>query len=245
MEQAIFLLAGRSSRFEGIVPHKCLLRLAGQTVLERQITQAANMGVRQFVFGLGASEGAVQWEVFTSMAMRAVPYDVVSFVFNHEFATTGSWTTLWLCMKHAAVCDTIVFEGDIVTRGLPPMPSSWDTSYWLVVDDYEGSGSFVLHDEKGRITQQDLFSNKLCAPYTKKSAGIFYLCDRDAAQVQMRQAQEYNIIDEYLVEQGGVQILEIPGDGWWELDDVEDFAQAREGLSGEAAVEYHPDPVLL
>ena len=241
MEQAIFLLAGQSSRFKGIVPHKSLLRLAGQTLLRRQIIQAASLGVRRFIFGLGAAEEDVAREIFVSL--QHIPHDVVSIVINQEFAQTSNWATFWLCMQEAQPCHTMVLECDIVVEHLYLPRHHWSSSHWLVVGDYEGGGSFVLHDSEGVIVSQEYFADTshFCCMNVKKSGGIFFLSPDDARGVCEDSIFSFDIVDEYMATRSPY-IFTVPLPQWYELDTVEDFWQVHKVIE---PVEYHPDPVLL
>lgn len=171
VHNALFLLAGQSSRFNGIVEHKCLLRLGGQTLLERQIISAANLGIETFVFATGAARLVVQQEVLR--VLENLPYREIIFVNNERYATTNNAYTLWRC-RHRCEGTTLVFEGDIVTK-LPPL-RSYSMPRWLVVRGFEGEGSFVVVDENDRIVDQAIFREyRKVEMGVYKSGGIFYL----------------------------------------------------------------------
>lgn len=243
MEQAIFLVAGTSSRFDGIVPHKCLLQLNGQTLLERQILQAATYGVKRFIFGLGAQADAVSDEALRVLAK--VPHEACLFIRNWEFSSTPSWTTLWLCMMHAYPCDTLVFEGDVVLNALPRLPQGRRLhSQWLAVENYRGDGSFVYQVQGGEIMDQVYLDGAASTEELKKSGGVFALIWKDALEIVSKGRREYDLLDEYLVTRQPYTWT-IDAEDWWELDTVEDFLQAKAALSEAEPVQYRPDPALL
>jgi choline kinase len=80
VSKAIFLVAGTSSRFRGVVDHKALLKLHGQTLLERQIVQATNLGITHFVFAIGAAPESIIKETIRVFYHYGIPYLQVTFI---------------------------------------------------------------------------------------------------------------------------------------------------------------------
>lgn len=218
LHSALFLLAGQSSRFRGIVKHKCLLRLGGQTLLERQVISAANLGIEIFVFATGAARLAVQQEALR--VLERLPYREIVFVYSKRYETTNNAYTLWLC-RHHCQGSTLILEGDIITR-LPPL-KSYRVPLWLVVRGYEGEGSFVTVDKDNRIIDQAIFrEHREVQVGVYKSGGIFCLpelpqsCPSDNAYIDA------------LIRDLSPMAWFTHADKWHEIDTVSDYRAAQE-----------------
>ena len=84
----VILAAGKGARLNGTIGDKpkCLLRVGGRTLLERQIDALEAAGIRDIVVVVGCQADAV---------MRACGHRV-SYVENSRFAQTNSLYSLWL-----------------------------------------------------------------------------------------------------------------------------------------------------
>lgn len=238
MERAIFLVAGSSSRFQGITEHKALLKICGQTILQRLILQVASLGVRDFVFVTGAAELAIQRECVEVLSF--VPHNKVTFVYNNHYAVTGNWVSLQ-CARGYLDRDVIVLEGDVVFAEFPNAePRSWVTAY-----GHDGDGCFVELDEErtiisNKILRDDIMGTDLGV--VEKSAGVFFL-EKESAEQLASDWGGYEYIDDAMGKLGLVAWDPINSrTSWHEVDNVEDFEQALKKFT--RPVSYQPDPVL-
>lgn len=234
--KAVFLLAGASERFKGIVEHKCLLRLCEQTLLERLILQAASQGVTDYVFAVGAARHQVMAEVNRIFKSHLMTYREIALVVNDQYQVTGNAHTLWLCKEHLRY-KAILCEGDVVFEELPPFDPN--RSRWLTVCGYQGPGCYVPSGPVGAcvIAEEPVEG-------WEKSAGVFYLTARAAwllRRLLERKPGSKTYVDEVLTGVGLVT-LPVPVGSWHEMDDVSDFDEAKEKIV--RPVEYLPDPVL-
>ena len=234
---AIFLVAGRSERFEGIVEHKSLLTLCGQTLLERLMVQAANLGATTFVFGVGAKADYIMAEVLGACKCQELPCNHLAFVRNVDYATTGNLHTLWLCKEYLGK-PTVLFEGDVVFGALPVFDPV--VSRWLVADGYFGRGCYIPGGTVGQYTISDTVPVGW-----KKSAGVYYLTAHTSKELQwcLEQQPLREVPVDSLLATAGLLTLQVEAEGWHEMDDVGDFGVAKGKIT--RSVEYVPDPVVI
>src|SRR5437899_7846645 len=86
--RGIILAAGKGSRLNGAAGSlpKCLLRIGGMTLIERQIRSLRSVGIGEIAVVVGCESGLVRHACGSS----------VRFVENVRFAETNSLFSLWL-----------------------------------------------------------------------------------------------------------------------------------------------------
>jgi choline kinase len=230
IDRAIFLLAGESTRFDEIIPHKSLLEICGQSILERQIIQAANLGISEFMFVVGHKWRLIQSHVSEVIERHSIPFGHITTVMVPDYKTTKTAWGLWMCRVLRGA--SLVFEGDIVIRHLPILDII-DEHVWLTVGGCCGGGSYVHIREN----VQGFFGEKPSGHWVK-SAGIFliwgtFFCD-------IEDSDKY--IDQLIINDPFERFV-IPGRSWHEIDTIEDFRCAKKKFM--EPVRYQIDPALI
>ena len=228
MRRAIFLVGGQSSRFKGIVRNKCLLRLQGQTILERLILQTANMGVDDFVFVVGYA-----WSEVVTEAVRVlgrIPFRQQVFLLSDWRRQNGH--ALWLCRDYLNE-ECILCEGDVVVDHLAIPWAGHST--WFLVSGYDGQGSYAFPDN-GYVKKQCI-SDTSPGEGWYKSAGIYYLAQGISELPDLQ-----GIIDD-VFSQMSMRTIALPVERWHEVDDVTDFEQAKAKIK--EPVRYIVEPTVI
>ena len=89
--KAIILAAGKGTRLDGAaVKPKCLVKIGGSTLLQRQIETLRDANIRKIVVVVG----------FGAESIRKACDSEISFVENRHFAETSSMYSLWLAREH-------------------------------------------------------------------------------------------------------------------------------------------------
>jgi L-glutamine-phosphate cytidylyltransferase len=103
--QAIILASGVGSRLGTLTEDtpKCLVRVAGRSLLERQLDALGSLGVHDILI----TTGHMQDRVEAAVGGRA------RFQFNPFFASTNNLVSLWLC-RHWMTDDCLVFHADML-----------------------------------------------------------------------------------------------------------------------------------
>ena len=109
--QALLLAAGMGRRLGALTRDqtKCMLELHGRTLLERSLDAVTAAGVDRIVLVVGFGAHGVQDLIGESYA--GVP---VTYVMNHDYATTNNIRSLHLARDEFAKDDTLLLESDLV-----------------------------------------------------------------------------------------------------------------------------------
>jgi choline kinase len=117
--KAVILAAGIASRLRPLTDHtpKCLLQVAGKSLLERTIDAVVSNGIRDIVIVTGYLR-----EMLEDFVVRSYPELDITFVHNKDYASTNNIYSLWLT-KDAVKNDSlllldsdILFDSHIITR---------------------------------------------------------------------------------------------------------------------------------
>jgi choline kinase len=103
--KAVILAAGRGSRLQRVTGElpKCLARIGGVTLIERQMRAIVSCGITDIVVVTGHCAADV----------RRVCGGGVTFVHNHRFASTNSLYSLWLA-RESLSDGFVVFNCDVL-----------------------------------------------------------------------------------------------------------------------------------
>ena len=151
--RAIILSAGRGSRLGALTIDrpKCLIELAGQTLLDWQLDHLAAAGVQEFVIVTGFRDDQVE----ASLSRRTDNLSVRT-MFNPFYQVADNLGTVWVA-KDAFVGDCLVLNGDtiiskelaetVVGAGVPGITVTVDESD----GDYDDDDMKVVRDSDGRL----------------------------------------------------------------------------------------------
>ena len=110
MDKAIILNAGEGKRLRPLtelVP-KCLLKLDGITILEHQLANLADCGIREVVIVIGYRADQIFWKVKDERFGLNI-----KFIQNPIFAETNTVYSLWLA-RNEIKRDFLYFNGDVI-----------------------------------------------------------------------------------------------------------------------------------
>ncbi|HVV86488.1 MAG TPA: NTP transferase domain-containing protein [Kofleriaceae bacterium] len=248
MSSVLLLGAGFGNRLRPLTDDrpKCVVEVAGAPLAVRMLRQFAERGVRRATVVVGH---------FADRAREIIGPAVgpleVSFVENVDFATTNTMYSTLLGM--AALADGgFLVEGDIVASeaaidrlvGADPARAHWAADPWTPAHTGSrlhagGAGGRTGGHTGGRIVRQEIWRGKTEGPVDGlwKSAGMLRLDARSArvlgvllereAAAGNRNVYYDDIIGKHL-DALAIDILDLSGAPWVEIDDHADMAQARE-----------------
>ena len=155
--QAIILAAGPGTRLRPLTDRapKCLLEIAGETILARQLRQLARAGTQEAALVVGYRQEQVREHV-----ARAAPSGMrIRWIENPDYEKTNTIYSLWLARETLAPAsaasegDVVFFNGDVVCEdGLVEALLSSPAGNVIAVDtSRRGTEEILVFAEGGRV----------------------------------------------------------------------------------------------
>lgn len=109
--RAIILAAGVASRLRPLTNStpKCLIKLAGKTILERTISNLLFNGINDFVIVTGYLQEQIKYFISSQFPSLNVKY-----IFNDKFEVTNNIYSLWLTKSEVGGKEFILLDSDII-----------------------------------------------------------------------------------------------------------------------------------
>jgi len=143
--QAVILAAGVAFRLRPLTNNtpKCLLKLAGKTILERTISNLLYNGINDFVIVTGYLQEQIKY--FISIQFPSLN---VKYIFNDKYEVTNNIYSLWLTKSEVGGKSFILLDSDIIfDKAIVPLitESNYQNVLALRSDNY-------LSDEEIKIS---------------------------------------------------------------------------------------------
>jgi choline kinase len=245
VNRAILLVAGVGRRLGALTRSrpKCLVEVAGSTILERALCALAQCGVPEVVLvvGYGASQvREVAGSRFAGMRIR--------YVSNDLYATTNTTYSLWLARDHLD-SECFLLEGDILfgTSVLEHILQSREDgrSVWAAVPLTPGNDEGILlrrgQDDGVADVQLVREPDDRCGSLTHKCAGIQLLAaplaralarHLDEVIAEGREGLFADLVLAEVINQRIMSICSLEGMRWAEVDTPEDLRYANAFFNG-------------
>ncbi len=234
--KAIILSAGQGRRLLPLTENcpKCLLSVAGKSVIEWQIDALLTVGINEITIVAGFHVSLLE----DLLKQRYSDHPHISILFNPFYEVADNLASCWMArsmMNHDFLLlngDTI-FDIDLITKVLnsEPAPITLSIDY---KNTYDSDDMKVQLDENGFVKQVSkiLSTHEIDA----ESIGLIYFREQgpqlfsQAIETALRQPARLTswylaIIDE-LADQQLVNTCSIAGHRWCEIDFIEDLSKA-------------------
>lgn len=232
--RAIVLSAGQGKRLLPLTESrpKCLIDLAGRSVLAWQLTHLAAAGVRQAVVVTGFAADLVDEEI----ARLKLPGLEVSALYNPFYGVADNLASCWIA-RDAFDGETLLLNGDTLFEPeiAARLVSAPETDIVVTIDR---KSSYDADDMKVATEGTRLAAiGKTLETYDAESIGFLRFSAAGAArfrrEMDTRMRDPVNlkrfylsVIDE-LARQGGVSVQSIEGLDWGEMDFPKDVEANR------------------
>ena len=236
MSHVVILGAGLGARLRPLTDDrpKAVVEVVGEPLARRMLRQFAERGVRDATVVVGH---------FAARARELIGPRVgdmnVAFVENTEYSTTNTMHSTLLAIDALADGGFLV-EGDIVAAesvidrltGANASRSHWAVDAWT--SKHSGSRLWTAPGSK-RIVKQEIHRalTPTAVPNAWKSSGMLRLTGETAKQLGrfLRDEPNRNIYyDDVIGKHVGeleIDVLDLEGAPWVEIDDLDDMAEAR------------------
>ena len=227
----IIVAAGRSSRLypRTLDTPKCMLEINGESLIHRSIRLMKTHGVTKIYVTLG----------FYAEKLRDHLPEDVHCVYNPFYATTNNMVSLWLAIPHVRNDDILYQHSDLIYQPelLPEFLNNIDSHSLELAVEY---GS--VHEEAMKVEAKEntyLQSNKKMDRQLATGEWIGL-----ARIPEVKQSPLYEVINQCLMDEqyqaydtkafnrlathspGSIQIRDIDGREWMEIDNEEDWQGA-------------------
>lgn len=235
--QAIMLAAGmgrRLGKYTG-ANTKCMLRVNGQTLLERAVEALKLAGVTKLILVVG-----YQAQNLKDYVAKAISGIEIEYVENPDFATTNNIYSLWLARDHLAADDTILLESDLIFE--PDIIQSlveYPAPDVATVARYEQwmDGTVTLLDSSDRIVEFvekknfvlsracDYFKTVNVYKFSRKFSENHYLPFLEAYIRAYGQNEYYEQVLKAIAHlaHSGLMAFKLTHQKWYEIDDAQDL----------------------
>jgi len=238
--QALMLAAGMGCRMGDCTGAlaKCMIRINGQTLLERTVETLKLAGISKMVIVVGWH--GTQLVKTIQNSMNGIEFE---FVYNSEYATTNNIYSLYLAREQLGRDDTILIESDLVfDRELLRTVVRCPAQEIAVVSRYkpwmDGTATTVTEDGKisAFIEKQDIERQNADLYY--KTVNIYKFSRNFSQQSYIPgmeeyirahgKSQYYEVVLKELTKAGRLRLNAFILDAlkWYEIDTKEDLARA-------------------
>lgn len=235
MSHVVILGAGLGARLRPLTDDrpKCVVEIAGEPLARRMLRQFAERGATHATVVIGH---------FAPRAAELIGTQVgemqVSFIENTDYSTTNTMYSTLLAIDALRDGGYLV-EGDIVAHnrviekllGADVGASHWAVDAWTPAH----TGSRLWTNSEARIVKQDIHRHTGARePRTWKSAGMLKLTPHAARVLGqcLRDEPNRNIYYDDVIgknlDRFEIDVLDLGGSPWVEIDDLNDMSQARQ-----------------
>lgn len=230
------MAAGKGTRFGDLTAEmpKGFIAFKGIPMIQRSIDNLLDAGIEKIVIGTGYHH---QW--YERLAER---YPQIQTVFSHDFATTNSMETLFVCREAIGVEDFLLLESDIIydARALTDLIANPNPDVMLVtpVTKFQDQYYIAASDKNyllGCSTDKDYLRNRFAEePYGElvgihKISNEFYSCMvadyLSHKKEYCKRGYEFEIED--ISHKKPLYVLRLNDIQWYEIDDVCDLEYAE------------------
>ncbi len=239
IDTAIVLVAGMGTRLDPLTRTlpKCLVKVNGTAILENTLTLLAGKGIKQVIMPVGYMEETIRARI----GNRFMDMDI-HYVKNPIFNKTNNMYSLWLARDLSKdvggfilIEGDLFFDADVLDRLLDaPAPCCWAADEFIRFKD----GCMLTADPDGGIRKIEIIRHPLPRydDSQHKSAGMLKLCKStattlwDCLEFEVRHWHLNLYYDQVMarhLKEFDLDICDIKGSRWMEIDDIHDLKQAQ------------------
>jgi L-glutamine-phosphate cytidylyltransferase len=231
---AIILAAGEGTRLRPLtdtVP-KCMVEVCGRSILENALTLFADRGVENARIVTGHFASVIREQIGSSFKGMNV-----EFIENADYATTNSMYSLHMGLQGIQE-STWILEGDVFFESaVLAKPVKHEVSWFVDASRKDLDGAYIQFNDKRRAISLNIIRDvKLLNGQCGKSIGLLHIDKRGSEHVKkwLKQgvsAGQKNLYYDLVVgphfSEAYVEVLDVGGLKWFEVDNLTDLENAR------------------
>jgi len=229
--KAIILAAGEGIRIKGITDKpKCLIEVAGTSLLENTLTALNREGFSEVVLVVGYKAELIKEFGNSFKGMKLIYVD------SPLYKTTNNMFSLYLARGHLYE-GAVIFEGDIFFE--PPVLKyvlEGEEDCWAVDNFKDFDGAMLTTDQGGRIIKLEIIREISTFPQGHKSVGIIKVSPELGEKLASWLHEDvekgdtriyYDLVLARRVDKHPIYICSVSGLRWAEIDTEEDYKRAQ------------------
>lgn len=228
---AIILVAGEGIRIKGATDKpKCLLEVAGISILENALTCLSQEGFREVILVVGYRAELIKEFGSSFKGMK------LTYINNPVYQTTNNMYSLYLAREHLYE-GAIIFDGDIFFEpSVLKCVLESKKDCWAVDDFKDFDGAMLTAEQTGEIVKIEIIREISTFPQRYKSAGIIKVSPELGTKlaswlhedVERGDTHIYNdLVLARRLNRHPIYICSVSGLKWAEIDTEEDYRRAQ------------------
>lgn len=229
---AVILAAGMGKRLNHHTRNcpKCLLKVGGMSIIERQITHLRRKNVEKIHIVIGHEADKVKKALSEAKDIH--------YIFNPEFSTTNVIMSLMMALPYIknsfyCFCGDCVFEGDVIDKLVPEGRPIVLATARKQIYETEAMKVSLLNDRVIRMGKQiphDQTHAEFIGLAAVHGSGVELLKQQVVLNISAGQKNIFfgDVVDE-LIRDLGVEVksVDVTGEQWCEIDYEDDLQRAR------------------
>ena len=235
--QAIILAAGMGKRLKELTQDntKCMVKVCGETLIERMLRQQEKLGLDRIVVVVGY-QGQKLVDYIATLDIKTP----LEFINNPIYDKTNNIYSLSLATDKLLEDDTLLFESDIIFEDSVLEALVQDPRPTLaLVDKYEGwmDGTCVKLNEDDEIVEfipgkkfnyldsEDCYKTVNIYKFSKEFSKNVYVPFLKAYQKALGVNEYYEQVLRVIaiLDKSGLNAKRLNGEKWYEIDDIQDL----------------------
>lgn len=229
--KAIILAAGEGVRIKRMTDRpKCLIEVAGTSLLENTLTALNREGFPEVVLVVGYKAELIKEFGNSFKGMK------LTYVDSPLYKTTNNMFSLYLAREHlyegAVILEAdVFFEPSVLKYVLEGEEDCW------AVDDFKDfNGAMLTTDQGGRIIKLEIIQEISTFPQGHKSVGIIKVSPELGVKLTSWLAEDvekgdtrvyYDLVLARRLDKHPIYICSVSGLRWTEIDTEEDYKRAQ------------------
>lgn len=245
--QAIILAAGMGKRLKELTEHntKCMVRVNGETLIERMLRQLDKLTLERIVIVVGYKQ-----EVLRDYIRGLVVKTPIIFVENTVYDKTNNIYSLYLAKDYLLEKDTLLLESDLIfedaileelinderdTLALVDKYESWMSGTCVKLQGDDAIEAFVPGNSFRFEEIKDYYKTVNVYKFSRKFSETHYVPFLEAYSHALGNNEYYEQVLRVItmLDEPGIAAKRLNGQAWYEIDDIQDLDIA-ESI-------FHPD----
>jgi len=251
--QALILAAGMGKRLKSLTKDntKCMIKVNGETIIERMLSQLDGLGLSKIVIVTGY-EGEKLVEFVSELEIDTP----LEFIHNEIYYRTNNIYSLYLAKDCLLEEDTLLLESDLVFEDAAinriiddPYPNlalvakfeSWMDGTVVEIDEENNIKSFI--DRKGFEFEkrEKYFKTVNIYKFGREFSETHYVPFLEAYCKALGNNEYYEQVLKViaLLDNPGIKASLLDGEDWYEIDDIQDLDIAETIFEGDKIVKLN------